>query len=425
MQNVSSEYILATKQYTRTTLTSYVFTLNDGTSFTIDENSTKGNCTISTQCVDGNGFNLGSACIGEVSFSIDSNSCDENTLLGSTVLVKHGIYTQNGFEWLNMGVFTVTKATKSGSFISISGSDNIKRFDKSFYDSDDYNNRVNTIVVGLSNLNTLYNHLLFLCNSCNATLGQTQEEIQALELYETGQSNLFRIENGTITASPRDFLSYIAQLLGGFAYADYNGYIKIKRFGTSAIYDIGYPQVATDGLQESKFKMQLYGGYYQDEDNSWCKVWYPAYEGLANSIIVDASNNLFLQAYYQDNDLPMDCVGNICLAVGSISYIPYDISIIGNPALELGDCITIFDKHGNSFISVITNISWQSRGMQSLKCVGEDTRTLGSNIRNQTTRLAETTQKKINDIKGIDIKEEDFKNLDISTIKEGQTVYVY
>ena len=171
--------------------------------------------------------------------------------------------------------------------------------------------------------------------------------------------------------------------------------------------------------------MQLYGGYYQDEDNSWCKVWYPAYEGLANSIIVDTSNNLFLQAYYQDNDLPMDCVGNICLAVGSIPYIPYDISIIGNPALELGDCITIFDKHGNSFISVITNISWQSRGMQSLKCVGEDTRTLGSNVRNQTTRLAETTQKKINDIKGIDITEEDFKNLDISTIKEGQTVYVY
>lgn len=412
MQIVSNEYITATKQYIRTSQTLYIFTLTDGTSFTIGDNATKGNCKISKQCVDNNGFNLGSACIGEISFSIDANSCDETKLLGATVLVKHGLYTFNDFEWVNMGVFNITKATKTNSFISISGSDNIKRFDKSFYDSDDYSNRVNTIVVGLSNADTLYNHLVFLCDSCNVTLGQTQEEIQALELYETGQSNLYRIETGTITASPRDFLSYIAQILGGFAYADNNGNIKIKRFGTSAVYTVDYSQIASDGLQESKFQMRLYGGYYQDEDNSWGKVWYPDYEGLPNSIIVDTSDNLFLQSYYQDNNLPMDIIGNICLAVGSISYIPYDISITGNPALEIGDSINIYDKTGSYFTSVITHNSWQSRGMQSLKCVGEDTRTLGGNVRNQTTRLAETTQKKINDIKGVNVNgEEELQSL--------------
>lgn len=412
MQTVSSEYIIATKQYTRISQTSYTFTLSDGTSFTIDENTTKGNCRISNQCVDNNGFNLGSACIGEISFSIDATSCDETNLLGATILVKNSLYTSNGFEWINLGVFNVTKATKINSFINIVGSDNISRFDKSFYDSDDYSNRINTIVVGLSNSDTLYNHLVFLCNSCNATLGQTQEEIQSLELYETGQSNLYRIESGTITATPRDFLSYIAQLLGGFAYADSNGNIKIKRFGSYPIYTVDYSQIASNGLQESKFQMRLYGGYYQDEDNSWGKVWYPNYEGLPNSIIVDTSNNLFLQAYYQDNNLPMDIIGNICLAVGSISYIPYSISITGNPALEIGDCINIYGKNGSYFTSVITHNTWQSRGMQSLKCVGEDTRTLGGEVRNQTTRLSEITQKKINDIKGVNVNgEEELQSL--------------
>lgn len=422
MISVSQEYINATKQYTRTTSTRYVFTLTDGTSFELSENNTKGNCKISNQCVTGSGFELGSVCVGEMSLTI--NDTGYTDLTGATVQVFNSLYTSNGWEEICMGIYIVTKATRKNSLISLNCSDNVMKLDKSFYDSDIYENRVNTLASILSNRDRLHSHFYNICEICDTDTIQTPEELSAFEPYET-DCNVYSIDKDTINASARDFLSYIATLYGAFAYADSLGYIRIKRFGTSVVYTVDYSQIISNGYNESNFQMRLYGSYYQDDSNAWCKVWYPAYENLSNSIIVDTSQNLFLQQYYQDNGLPMHDVGNICLAVGSISYIPFDITIIGNSALEIGDCINIQRKDGSYFTSVITHISWTSKGSQNLKCVGEDTRTLGSDIRNQTARLSETTQKKINDIKGIDLTQEDFNNLDITDLKEGKTYYVY
>lgn len=421
MISVSQEYINATKQYTRTTSTRYVFTLADGTSFELSENNTKGNCKISNQCVTGSGFELGSVCIGEMSLTI--NNIGYTDLTGATVQVFNSLYTLNGWEEISIGTFIITKVTKKNNLISITGSDNIMKLDKSFYYSDNYENRVNVMASMLSSKSLLYNKFYNICGICGTSIVQTYEELSTFELYETGQSNLYSIDKDTINASPRDYLSYVSSLYGGFAYADNLGYIRIKRFGTSPVYTVDYSQIMSNGFNESNFQMRLYGAYYQDEDNTWGKVWYPAYENLPNSIIVDTSENLFLQQYYHDNGLPMDIIGNICLSVGSISYIPFDITIIGNPALEIGDCINIQRKDGSYFTSTITHISWTSKGSQNLKCVGEDTRTLGSNIRNQTIRLSETTQKEINDIKGIDLTQSEFDNL--TEVKEGKTYYIY
>lgn len=424
MLNVSNDFIQATKSYTRISSMVYRITYSDGTSITLTDNNSKGNCTITTQCVNSNGFCLGGVCIGECSFTVEENIIDTSKLIGSTVMIFTSLYTTKE-EQINMGEFIVTKAEKSNGFITISGSDNMMKLDKSFYDEDTYNNRVNTIAVGLSNLDTLYNHITYICTQCGVIMPYPEQYIQTFELYEHGESNLYRVDCDNVNASPRDYLSDIAILLGGFFYADCSGVILPKRFGTTSVYTVDYSQIIANGMHESDFQMRLYGAYYQDEDTSWCKTWYPAYENLPNSIIVDTSSNMFLQQYYLDHGLPQDIIGNICLAVGNVSYIPFNITIIGNPALEIGDCITIQRKDGSYFKSVITHISWTSRGTQTLKCVGEDTRTLGSNVRNQTTRLAETTQKKINDVKGVDLSQSEFDNLDITDLKEGKTYYVY
>lgn len=426
MIQVSQKFLQATKSYTRISTMEYVITYLDGTSITLNDTNSKGNCTITNQCVTSNGFNIGGVCIGECSFTMEENSIYIGNLIGATVKIFTSLYTDKD-EKILIGTFIITKAEKSNGFVTISGSDNMMKLDKSFYDEDTYNNRVNTIAVGLSNLDTLYNHINYICNQCGATMPYNEDYIQSFELYEHGESNLYRVDCDNVNASPRDYLSNIATLLGGFFYVNNLGYITPKRFGTDtdSVYTVEYSQIISNGYNECDFQMRLYGAYYQDEDNSWCKTWYPAYENLPNSIIVDTSNNMFLQQYYQDHGLPQDIIGNICLAVGGVSYIPFDISIIGNPALEVGDCITIQRKDGSYFKSVITHISWTSRGTQNLKCVGEDARTLGSNVRNQTTRLAETTQKKINDVKGVDLSQSEFDNMSITDLKEGKTYYVY
>jgi hypothetical protein len=82
----------------------------------------------------------------------------------------------------------------------------------------------------------------------------------------------------------------------------------------------------------------------------------------------------------------------------NIPYNPFSLSMADNPALELGDCIDIELQDGTVLTSVISYYNFNFRGEHTIKCVGDDSRTVGGVGVTETLRLEEHINQRINSI---------------------------
>ena len=352
------------------------------------------------------------------------------------------------------GIFTVTSVTKNNDIFTISASDNICWLDGSAFEDN-----------GNGMGNSIYNRLGaggFLWNAVEA-LGVIAGEFSEGITFHIGDLKQIEIPNAMANFSGydspehgeecheirlillqsdeqldniRDYVSWLAEYMGGFAIADKNGNIQFCLFETThdTIPEVlDFSEFEQNTLEIAGFRIYLHSAKVITEDKTWrnCDSGKINENGVINIETV-IQNNPFIEFIYSYH-LPLnDC--DLYPIVSALQYYqkqiqirPFSGTYHGNQYLHLGQSIKIKDAQGIAYETIITNMTWKFRGGQQIKCIGEDSRTLSqARKRSQAVRMGECMKTQITRLekkipKMTPMTQEDFNNLE--NISE-DTLYV-
>ena len=393
----------------------------DGTSISVSSADITGNFSISSQAVSCQGFELGSVCSAQLSASFRISGVNRYKMLGA--VIKPQIFKDN--QWQNAGVFNVTSSSRYRDMITFSASDNLIWLDSAAYGTDENDRKINLIAEYLKTQRTIYEALKYIVEDIGGQiLAQTQEEIEAMP-NGTIQTIVFQ----DISADcPRDWLSWIAETLGGFAYADCDGKIAIGHFETIPTAVIENDSIQADTSDIADFTILLTGVRMSEVwDGSSGAVWFPDRDGKPNSIYIELSDNWIVQGQNYLAGNSMDILSSINSVISEITYRPFNAAVHCNELLHIGQCVQMQNADGDFYSSVITHHSWTLNGGQKIECAGSDSRLLSDTKRRTAVkRESEKLQSKIRLAMGTDMTQADFDALaDSGKAVEGQTYFIF
>lgn len=376
-------------------------TLSDGSNFTLTESDIF-SASISKQCVSGTGFEFGGVCASTLNMEFKSSLTNRYCLIGA--IIKLSIYKNS--TWQNFGVYNVTSATRWKNNFTVAGSDNMIWLDKSVYSTDENSHKINEITIRMSSAVTIYRALQIIVEEVGGLqLAQSESEISLLSPMCGNLSTIIFQE--VTTDCPRDWLYWIAQFLSGFAVADNDGKIAIRKFSTIPTAIITQNMVQQETTDIADFTLALVGARMEVWDTTMGAVWYPDLENQPNSIFLDVSDNWLIQGKHYLYGNAMDILSDMTSTISDIPYRPFSATVHSNEIYELGQCIQIQDDTGAYYNSVITHYSWSLLGGQTIKCSGEDTRLLAdTKRRTQLKRIEERLITKMNNL-SINVQSED------------------
>ncbi len=392
----------------------------DGTSISVSSAGITGNFSISSQAVSGQGFELGSVCSAQLSATFKILGVNRYKMLGA--VIKPQIF--KGGEWHNAGAFNVTSASRCRDMITVSASDNLILLDSVAYTESEAGEKINLIAEYLTTPHTIYETLKYIVENVGGQiLAHTQSEIEAMP---NGSKSTIVFQDVS-TDCPRDWLSWIAETLGGFAYADSDGKIAIGHFETIPTTVIENDSIQADTADIADFTILLVGVRITEVwDGSGGAVWFSDRDGKPNSIYVELSDNWIVQGQNYIDRYSMDVLTNLNSTISDIPYRPFNASVHSDMLYHIGQCVKIQDTDGNFYNSVITNHIWTLNGGQKIECAGSDTRLLADTKRRTAVkRESEKLQSKIKLAMGTDMTQSDFDSLaDSGKAIEGQTYYI-
>lgn len=291
-----------------------------------DKDILSGTFILTNQCSDGNYVQIGTVYVGELTctFIIDESdehglsSIGRNNWIGKVV---KPVYQQqlgdNSFFDIKLGVFTITSAEWTSEGIAITAYDNMMKFDKDYPINNDTGGRAT---------NTPWWWLNGMCYECKVELANTEEEISAFE-NGTEELTLFTTDN---VYSFRDLLHWLSQAMGCFATIDRDGRLILKTYSRDPVDTIDSKHRFKGG-QFAPYKTRYDGVELFDLiQGDW--VSHGTYDS-----IYSLYDNPFLQT--ENSEDRSRWLSGIISALSNIDYVPFKVSMIGNPMYWLGDVI--------------------------------------------------------------------------------------
>lgn len=247
-------------------------------------------------------------------------------------------------EWIPAGVFFVSEALWTDTGISITATDAMTKFDKSF------------AVTQTSG--KVFDFLSLICSDCNVTLGVNQSYCeglpngdQTLGLYPTNDIKTYR-----------DLLGWVAQTIGGFATIDRQGRLVVRSWADSGVVD-----TLTDDDREvtscsfSDYETQYAGISIVNIDSKTTQFY-----GSDSGSVINLGSNPLLQ--YGTAEVK-DAQRNALAAVAQgITWTPFQCSILSNLVYDLGDVIRMnnaIQGTGTLYCCVMA-ISWTIKHLTTL-----------------------------------------------------------
>lgn len=209
----------------------------------------------------------------------------------------------------------------------------------------------------------IYDFCLTIEAETGAVFGMTQEECEALPngLEIIGPY----IDNDMSTY--RDLLSKLAQMAGGFAYADRTGKFRIKPFDDTSVLNIGKAR-RFSGAKFSDFTTRFDAISYQDVKSTGDTIVI----GNPDGFIMELGNNPFLQ--YGTSQAIHDRVNAIYDKVRLMTYTPFEVSLL--PAfivLDLGDVISFTNDYTlSTSTGAVMSIEWTCNKSVKVCCYGSN-----------------------------------------------------
>lgn len=343
MYAVSDEYKLAIGKTDQKTKIQGTITLSNQTIIDIgDESIQQGSLYISSQCIKIDDFSLGSVYASELGLSL-TNIDNPYALDNAVISLESGLFTGSEYEWVQLGVFNVIEVQRRMDCVTVKAYCNLILLDEE-------------IETGTSG--TVFELLTYCCEKVGLTFGMMQEEIDALP---NGDIN-FTIPSNSEIQTYRDLVSWLAQILGCFATCDRQGELVLKSFAMPAVGNIDGDQRYSTAISDFKVKYAgiSMGATTRVRENE-------------NGNILTLEENPLLRN--QSENLKKIILDNLLDGIVLIDYTPFDIDYTGNPALDLGDFISLTGGAVPAGITgLVTNSNWRYRGKQKLKGVGKDPR---------------------------------------------------
>lgn len=310
----------------------------------------KGSGYITAQCCGSTELEIGTVYASEMGITLFSQ-IDRYTLEDAKVeLSCHFRLPDGGFEEIPMGIFEVSEANRHLKTLELKAYDYMLRFEKSFN--------------GFETVGNAYAFLELCCGACDVELAHTKEEIEAMP----NGAEMLSVYPENDIETYRDVLYFVAQVLGGFFCINREGCLELRKYGAAPVLEV-------KGKHRFSSSFSDFITRYTAVSSTNLRTQTAEYYALEtdDGLTMNLGVNPLLQ-FGLEETRRMLCE-NILADLSVISYVPFDSSTIGNPALDLGDVLTFSGgQTDGTQTACITSIEHRIGGRQSIRCVGKNPR---------------------------------------------------
>lgn len=313
-----------------------------------DANILKGSFSVTNQCSGSDAVEIGQVYIGELKATFMGMGIDRYQWQMLEIRPSLGLKLADGtFEDVPLGVFEVAEAEWTASGIVIKAYDHMADFDRNYG--------------GGNAKGEPYDLLTSACERCGVPLGMTREQVEALP---NGAETLSVYTTDNIDTW-RDFIGWLSQAMGCFATIDRTGALVFRRYTQEPV-DTLDTRHRFSGASFSDYTTRYTG--LSCVDLSLQKTMY--YNVTPdNGLTYNLGSNPFLQRGAGDAAARRRAVLDALLAV---SYVPFRVTAIGNPAYDLGDCLRFTDGLADGSLSCITKYVFTFNQKYEMQGAGED-----------------------------------------------------
>lgn len=276
----------------------------------------------------------------------------EGLKLGDTVEVELGVKVSNEYIYDPLGVFIISseiKMDRNNNLTTISASDAFWKLEGVYKSKLTYPAKVLDVI----------------------------SEICAMAGVEPNTSELGRLPKladlptSIEGQSYRKTLGWIAQLYAGYATFDRSGKLTIRTVAEPS-YELDPSQYEQGGLTKNEATYKISGIQCQvttkttTRDDQTQETTATLQVGSTSGSQIKLENNIMTQARLDD----------IWQKLKDINFYPFSLNWFGNPAIEAGDWLRLYDKKGNDF--VVPNNGYTLEFNGGLSAVSKADQTSGS-----------------------------------------------
>lgn len=318
----------------------------------------------------------------------------------ASLTVKFGIvYEDSTEEWIQRGIYTVDKPYSIGATIQITAYDHMDYLNRT-YAGKDY--KYDDITFPISST-MLCDIMAEVCGLDNYISWNLPIDSVIDEPFEYNESTTWR-----------EVLGYICQINGGYARADANGGIAVQWYkpgamsesgdldggtispwssstsangGTMNPWNTGYVIDGGHSIGTIYTQVASYNMFAEDIPITGVRVYVPntvnefefATNGTQGYILSITDNPLVTSA---NKDF---ICADLWDAVSGMQIRPFTASIYGDPSIEAGDMISLYDYQGNLITTYVTNMVYLLNGLTELSCGAETPSNLSNDYASTTT----------------------------------------
>ena len=269
------------------------------------------------QCTDTKDVTFGSARIGQLKAVFVGLNISRGAWRGKKITLEYGLtLADDSVEYIPVGVFTIAAAEWSETGVTVTAYDCISDLDNAF------------------SYSTTSGKVYDLCKLAeqitSVSFGRTKPECE--ELPNGDEMLGLYPENDIKTV--RDFISWTASTVGGFATADRGGHFIIKSFDECEVVDTFESRERVVGSVFSDYSTRYDGVSVTNQDGT---VEYYSGEGSLGGPSIAIGKNPLLQ-YGTDAVKTRQRKALADVAVG-IAYTPFSIALLNCPVYDLGDLV--------------------------------------------------------------------------------------
>lgn len=345
MYSVSDAYKLAVANSHRKSKMRAVLTIGS-TVINLDDNDIlKDSVYITNQCTNGNEYEYGCVYSAECGITIKS-AVDRYSLYDAELKLFWSLWTGAAWEEIPLGVFYISEPNRINDKISIKALDGMTKLD---------------VNVDEDTQGTMQQLVPYIAEKCGVELAQTEDELATFVNHNV-QYSVYADK----VATYRDLLAYVCMMSACFAIFDRQGKLKLVPYATESSVTLTKKQRFTNATF-SDYTTKFVGikARFIAEEN-----YAPYEEGeTGNGLILDMGDNPIVRGLPENKHAILRAVFDV---LKNVSYTPFEMETLGNPALDLGDMVknTVVGKDAKTYYSPITYYYWTYRGKHKIRGVG-------------------------------------------------------
>ena len=318
-----------------------------GTPFT-EDHILSGSFTISGQCSDNSMVQIGQVYTTELKITLLNRlHLSRYTIKGAEIAPSFGLRLESGeYEYIPLGIFTVSKASWGASGVEITAYDNMSKLDRKFSSS---------TLSGKP-----YELLTVACANCGLELAMKAADFEA---FANGTATLTIYSENNVETW-RDCVGWIAQALACNVFADRRGRIYLRAYGQEPA-DVIDTEHRFTGSKFDDFETR-YTGISVVNMADQMTNYYALEED--DALTYNLGSNPFLQG--ENSEL---MCRQILSAMQQIRYVPFSVDMIGNPAYGLMDVLRFEGGFADGEkVSCITKYTFHYNAKYTCSGVGSD-----------------------------------------------------